>query len=401
MNVIVIGGGAAGLMAACRLAGNGVQVRVAERFERVGRKLLATGNGRCNLSNRNAAPDRYFGAPELLSSILGCWPPERIRQVFDEFGIPFSYDEEGRAYPACRQASAVLDVLRMVLKERGGIELPGTGIAAIMPESGGFRLKDETGRSFSCDRVLATVGGAAAPKLGGSEQGYGLLTALGHSLIPLRPVLVPLRTGPGPVRGLKGLRVRGDVRLTDGDMILARESGEVLFTEEGVSGICVMQLSRFLPGKGAPFLHIDLMPSMTREALYQRAYRLGERPVEELFTGCIPRPVGRNVLLYADLQPGGTCGELTSADLKKIDRSLHDYRIRVTGTTGMENAQVTRGGIPGTEFDPHTLESRIVPGLYAAGEVLDVDGDCGGYNLHWAWASALTAADAISGRSAD
>ena len=283
-------------------------------------------------------------------------------------------DGEGRVYPLSDTAASVLDVLRLECARLGVEERCSAEITAVRPrEDGTFLLCDREGGALAADRVIVSAGGGTA-----------LLRPLGHPYVPFSPVLCPLKTDAEPIRGLSGLRVRCRATLLRAGGMGCRETGEILFREFGVSGILALDLSRFaLPGD---ILSLDLLPETQEPELSvrleeQRVLRAGDR---ELFTGVFHRRLGEAILRRTG-----------SAEPRALARTVKDYRLTVTGPGDVSNAQVTRGGADVCYFDPVTLESTLYPGLYAVGEALDVDGACGGYNLHWAFASGLAA-----GRSA-
>jgi predicted Rossmann fold flavoprotein len=396
MRVAVIGGGAAGLMAACVLARAGAGVTVLERQPRVGKKLLATGNGRCNLTNICASKENYHGAQGVAAGILAAFPPARVLAEFEKLGVPARIDSEGRAYPSSNMAASVLDNLRLALSEAGGIERTDFDAARI---EGSFRVFAKDGVAFLCDRLLIATGGPAAPSLGGTDAGHALLAGLGHRVTKLTPAIAPIRTELQPLKGLKGQRAKCRVTLLDGERAVRAETGEILFTETGVSGICVLQLSRAAQEISDARLCVDFAPEAEDGILERRAWALPNRVLEDFLNGLLPRRIGWAVVRAAGIgDPARPASSLTRAELGALERALRAFSLRVAGVMGFEAAQVTAGGADMGEFDPVTLESRRVPGLFVAGEVCDVDGDCGGYNLQWAWSSALAAAGGILAR---
>lgn len=404
----IIGGGAAGLAAAVflsKLSGGTLSAAVFEKGPRVGKKLLATGNGTCNLSNAQAAASHYHGAvPAFAAPALEAFPPAAAVDFFTSIGVECRQRENGRIYPLCAQAGAVLDCLRLSAAASGVREECGGAVTAILPEKGGFRLKRE-GDDVLARRVLVCVGGAASPSLGGSADGYGLLTALGHTRTPLFPSIVQVKTAVDFVKSAKGVRVDAEIRFERNGWEAARGTGEVLFTEYGLSGPAVMQISRCVADlerrrDGEMAAVLNLLPDWDEEkalASLRRRAALPGRTMADLLTGLLQKRLGQTVLRaagYTNLD--APVSLLRDSDLRRIAETITGWRIPVKGTQGMGGAQVTAGGIATKDFDPQTMESRKVSGLYAAGEVLDIDGDCGGYNLQWAWASAHAAAAAIA-----
>ena len=397
MNVIVIGGGAAGMMAALTAARGGHAVQVLEKQDRVGRKLMATGNGRCNLSNLSEYPlSRYHGEQAaFVGPALAALPPEATLRAFRELGLLTVTEPDGKVYPLSDQAGSVLDVLRFALDSARVETRTGCGVEGVRCGKNGFRLETTEG-PMTCDRVILCCGGLAAGKLGGSKSGYQLLESLGHSCTKLYPALVQLRTDPTWVKSLKGVRADAALTLRAGDKVLATGAGEVQFTEYGISGPAVFELSRHAAaGPTGQMLELDLLRSLEPGALEQllakRQQTMSGLTLENLLTGTVHNRLGRTLIRAAGYDLNAPVQTLRAPDRKKIAATVHRFCLPVTGNQGMDAAQVTAGGIRTREFDPETLESRLVPGLYAAGEVLDIDGDCGGWNLQWAWSSGYLA----------
>ncbi|MBQ9411573.1 MAG: aminoacetone oxidase family FAD-binding enzyme [Oscillospiraceae bacterium] len=399
--IIVIGGGAAGMAAAIRAARDGRNtVALLERQQRVGKKLLSTGNGRCNLTNTGADVSRYHGAdPAFAAAALEKWPPAAVLAFFRELGLWTVEEHGGRVYPKSGHAASVLDVLRLGLEQPNIRVITGAAVRALRREKRGFSVAWDGG-TLRGDRVAVACGGCAGGKVGGVRDGYRLLEGLGHSVTSLSPALTWLRTAPDYPRALKGIRVDAAVRLLCGEQTLAASRGDVLFTEQGVSGTAVFDLARAAgtePGQKA--VSLDLFPEEPQEALVyglrERQRRWGNRPAATVLTGMVQSRVGQMLCRYARIGGNVTAGELDGAALGRLALALRDFRLPVTGTGDFDAAQVTAGGARTEEFDPRTLESRLCPGLYACGEVLDIDGDCGGFNLQWAWASGLLAGEGL------
>ena len=390
MKILIIGGGAAGMAAALTASERPeTDVLLVERQARMGRKLLSTGNGRCNLTNRVLSAENYHGlAPDFCRPALAQFSPEETIGWFASMGLLTVTEPGGRVYPFSDSANSVADVLRLHLEQRENVTIETGCEITLLRRSKGVFFAQAGDRTFSAERIIVCAGGAAGAKLGGTELGYRLLAGFGHKRTKLAPSLVQLRTEPGFVRALKGVRCQA--RVDDGRQVL---TGEVQFTDYGVSGPVIFSLSRDVSVEGCRALTIDFLPQLDRKALAgllrQRQTALPELPASELLTGMLHNRLGRMLLREAGVSPEQPCGGVTQLD--RLCNILKAFRLEVTGTMGMEQAQVTAGGIRTAEFDPDTMESRLCPGLYAAGEVLDIDGDCGGYNLQWAWASGRLA----------
>ena len=394
--VAVIGGGASGMLAALTAAEDKTQrVLLLERQQRLGRKLLATGNGRCNLTNTGASPANYHGEDAAFARpALEAFPPAAALAFFRSLGLLTAEEYGGRVYPLSNSANSVLDVLRLALDAAGVEQRCGESVRALRRNDKGFTLVTDGGE-LGADRVIVACGGCAGASLGGVKDGYELLRPLGHRRTALHPALVQLTTAPDYPRALKGVRVQCSLRLMRGGEALAESRGELQFTERGVSGPAVFDLSRTAATEGGALtLHAALLPLGEEELLgLLRARReaQGALAASELLTGMLHNRLGRMLVKYAGLGAATPLSELTEKELRRVAAACRDFTLPVTGTEGFDHAQVTAGGLRTAEFDPETLESRLVPGLFVCGELLDVDGDCGGYNLQWAWASGRLA----------
>ena len=394
--VVIIGGGASGLMAALTAAEDkNNHVILLERQQRIGRKLLATGNGRCNLTNTGAATENYHGEdPAFARHALEKFTPADTLRFFHGLGLLTVTEYGGRVYPLSNSANSVLDVLRLALDRAGVEQRTACPARELRREKEGFTVVTDAG-SLRADKLIVACGGAAGGKLGGVTDGYELLKALGHKRTGLYPALVPVHTAAEYPRALKGVRVQGALRLTGGGAALAESRGEIQFTETGVSGPAVFDISRAASTGGEGLRrHMDLLPQDEKEAfalLRKRREEYPELDAAELFTGMLHNRLGRMLVKYAGIPAGQPLGGLDDAALGRLAAAAKDFSLDVTGTGGLDSAQVTAGGIRTAGVNPETLESWFVPGLFLCGEVLDVDGDCGGYNLQWAWASGRLA----------
>lgn len=394
--VVVIGGGASGMMAALTAAAQDVHVILLERQARVGRKLLATGNGRCNLTNINANESNYHGENDgFAAPVLARFTPEDTLRFFRSLGLITVTEYGGRVYPLSNSANSVVDVLRFAL-ERAGVEVRcGAPVRTLSRADNGYTVTTDDGR-IAADYVIVACGGAAGAKLGGVMDGYELLKPLGHKRTRLAPALVPVLTKSDYPRALKGVRADAALTLLDGANELAHSVGELQFTENGVSGPAVFDISRAVSlGGDALTLDIDFLrgysPREVHDMLAQRCASLPTLPTGELFTGMLHNRLGRMLVKYAALDPQAPLSTLSARALDSAVHAAKGFTLRVTGTADFDNAQVTVGGIRTTGFDPETLQSWFMPGLFVCGELLDVDADCGGYNLQWAWASGYVA----------
>ena len=394
MKIGIIGAGASGMAAALAAAENPeVEVLVLERQSRVGRKLLATGNGRCNLTNLHALEGGYHGeSPDFSKEALTRFSPEETLAWFRSLGLYTVAEPSGRVYPYSDQANSVVDVLRLAMDKPNITLVTGFTVEKIRREPEGFTLSSRED-SYCCHKVIVACGGLAGSKLGGTMSGYQLLGKLGHRSTRLRPALVQIKCGWAGVVGLKGVRANCHVKIFRDEALFAQSTGELQFTEMGLSGPVIFEISRDVCfGKGDWEARLDFLPEMSPAELEAMLLERQQRnfPMEELLTGILHNRLGR-VLTKAAGIGGRQAGDLTREEIGQVCRTVKAFAIPLTEPLGMDSAQVTAGGVLTENFDPQTMESRLVPGLYACGEVLDVDGDCGGYNLQWAWSSGRTA----------
>ena len=398
---ILLGGGASGLAACAALSKAGMRVTLIERLDRVGKKIMAAGNGRCNLSNENMDAAFYGHAAPFVSEVYQATPPEKVLNFFSTLGL-MTASEEGRIYPRTMMASSVLDVLRAACEQENVTLLTGQEAVSItLSRRGGWSVQLSGGEGVFAPVVLCAMGGSASPHLGTDGAGVRLLETLGHSTTKQYPALVQLKCDHGALRSLKGIRVQAALTLEIAGKAAAQETGELLFADYGVSGVCVFQLSghaaQALDEKKRVRLLVNLLPEISNAGEWltrRKALRPSESALS-LFTGVFPRLLTMAILKQAGISPDMQVDRLSAAQSNALLEAITAFPLPVTGTQGFKNAQVTRGGIRLDEVDPKTMASRLFDGLYILGETLDVDGSCGGYNLHFAFASALTAAKAI------
>lgn len=398
-DLAVIGGGAAGLAASVAAARHGDHVIILEAGNAIGKKILASGNGRCNLMNTGEL--RYYGDSDFAGGIMKRCGAEVQKEFWKSIGLITVEESEYRVYPSTFQAASVLQVLKTALQLFHVNLSLNTYVndCAKCPDQS-FRIA-AGGREVTARRVLVATGGPAGTKFSDQEPaGYQILRKFGHELVPLRPALVPLFADRKSISGLSGLRVRCSVRLFDSHHHLVfPEKGELLFTDTGISGICAMQCARFVDGPGY-YIEADLaerlFPDDTEllSELRRRKKMFKFMTPETLLIGMLNAKLAYAVLKQAGIaMRGERLCDLDDTILRDIARSLRHYKIDILGTRGMEDAQVTAGGIDCREFRNDNLESRIVPGLHAAGEILNTDGDCGGFNLMFAFGTGLLAGE--------
>ena len=361
------------------------EVTLIERQARVGRKLAATGNGRCNLTNMNASPARYHGEDvNFMRPAMEAFTPKSTLDYFESLGLISSIQYGGRVYPLSDSANSVVDVLRFAL-ERAGVNLvTGQQIKKAVKKGGGFSaFSDES--EYRAEKLIIACGGLAGGKLGGVKDGYDFLRSFGHSCTKLYPALVPVSAEEDCTRSLKGIRAEAEIKLNG-----CVSRGEIQFTDGGISGPATFDVSRIAAIDGGT-MEIDFLTGDILPMLYRRRAALPQLEAQNLLTGMLHNRLGLVVVKRCGIKPSDSIGSLTDAELEKVAHCCRHFTLTVKGTGGFDNAQITVGGIRTSEFNPETLESRLVEGLYACGEVLDIDGDCGGFNLQWAWASGRLA----------
>lgn len=404
--IIVIGGGASGIAAALSAAkaDPSAHVTLLEGLDRVGKKILATGNGRCNLTNEHISPEHYHsGNPGELAKRLEAMPVERTLDFFRSLGLFCAAEEMGRVYPYSRQASMVLDVLLLALERSHVNVVCGSKVTALHRAGREFQVKTDSGKVYRAGAVVLTTGGKAAPKQGSDGSGYALAQHLGHHVTPLFPCLVALKCFDPVLKGLKGIRAQGKATLLDRGRPVAWEAGELQFTDYGLSGIPAFQLSCHLGAKSKHWeVSVDLLPDWTSEELLRhirdRIKQYPSETLERFLLGLVHKKLLYSVMKAAAVEPlSRQAKSLSPRDVERLAACLKDWRFQVTGTLDWNSAQVTGGGVPLDEIDG-TFQSKRCGGLYLAGEILDVVGDCGGFNLHWAWCSGMAAGAAVAGR---
>ena len=395
MIIGIIGAGASGMAAALAAAENpNNQVILLERQGRVGRKLAATGNGRCNLTNLHASEGGYHGEDAAFAdTAIGAFGPEATLAWFGSLGLFTVAEDSGRVYPYSDQANSVVDVLRFAL-EQPNIRLEtGFEVEKVKKTAEGFRVEGAEG-AFVCDKLIVACGGLAGTKLGGTMSGYKILRSLGHKCTKLRPTLVQIKSSWGGFAGLKGVRANCHAQILRNGEVFAESEGELQMTEFGVSGPVIFEISRDVcQGGGEWVCRLDFLPHLSGEVLKAELLRRrsGKLTVADLLTGVLHNRLGRVLTQAAGISAHVPIRQLEDWEIDGVCRCVKAFDVVLTEPMGMDSAQVTAGGILTAEFDPASMESRLVPGLYACGEVLDIDGDCGGYNLQWAWSSGRMA----------
>jgi len=403
--VVVVGGGAAGMMAAISAARHGAEVTILEKNPRVGKKILATGNGRCNFTNINADVGCYSGEnPEFVRKALSAFSVSDTISFFEKLGIQHKVEERGKVFPMSDQASSILDVLMYELNRLEVNIVCDSNVVEIIPGKGSFIIKTGDGRTYRADSVILAPGGKAMPSSGSDGYGYDLALKLGHTMTDIFPALVQLMLEGDFFKSIDGVKFVGTAEVLDNNRPVISDRGDILFTNYGVSGPPILQVSRkagelMRDGKKA-VLRISILDTMTKEEvskLIEKRFQADPgKTVEFSFVGLTNKRLIPVILKQAGISDlKRPVSDITAGDRERIARILTDWRFSVRGTKSWPSAQVTAGGINTREIDDNTMESFLVKGLYFAGEIMDVDGLCGGFNLQWAWSSGF-----IAGRSA-
>lgn len=393
----IIGAGASGMMAAIAAAEHGAKVTLLEHSDRIGKKILVTGNGKCNLTNLNVSKDDYRGNhPCFVVPILEEFGIQDTLTFFEKKGL-FWKEREGYVYPISGQASTVLDLLRYTLEQCKVHVVTECKIKNIQKKQD-FLVQTESG-NYSFDRLILATGGKAAPKTGSDGSGFLFAKTFGHTVIRPFPALVQLRCQETYFKSISGIRTDAVLTLSLNGKIHSVEEGELQITDYGISGIPTFQLSRYaaegLDKKLKVSVGIDLFPQFSGDRLLallleRKMQCSGTTDLERFMTGMLNKKLNFFVLKQCGLLPSATISSLREQDIQKITVFLKNWNVTITETNSMDQAQISAGGVDTLELKS-TLESKIVEGLYFAGEILDIDGRCGGYNLQWAWSSGYVA----------
>lgn len=398
-DIAVVGGGAAGLFAAitAKKLNNKLNIAVFEALDRVGKKLITTGNGQCNITNRYAEPRFYHSeTPELLRYPLEAFTVNDTVKAFREIGVEIVFEADGRAYPASYQAGAVVDALRFTCEELG-VEVICNAKVSSFSKKEYFSLKTEQG-DFSAKKVILACGLlSGGAKLGSFGDTLRLLKESGYKAAKTTPAIVQLKTDTAVTRSLKGIKFSGEATLLENGKKVSKSSGEILFTDYGLSGPAILAVSREAARRSGKIeVALNILPDFEEEELsellYSRRESLSARCSENFLTGLINKRLGQALLKGAGIPLNIEVSDITDKQLSDLCRLIKGFTFAVTGNTGFNNSQVTAGGISLREIDIKTFEAGRQSGLYIIGELLDADGDCGGFNLQWAWSSAALAA---------
>ena len=388
--VAIIGGGASGLLCAVELlrgknSFNGKDVVVFDGKDRVGQKLLATGNGQCNLSNKNLSEKFYHGDKNFISKICKTQEFKAVTDYLNEIGIPTTATKDGRVYPLSKQANSVLDTLREFLEYRELTVKTSERVKSISKYTNRYKITTSNGE-YVVDKVVIAVGGASGKQFGTDGSSYALAESFGHKITQIQPSLVQIKTDLKNIKGLKGLKENACVSAFDGKNFLVKSTGDILFTDYGISGNAVFSISGYLVQAKNPKVIVEFLPDLTfeeTENLISARKKLPYVKEQNLLNGLVNKKIGQAILKT-----------VKNFSATTITNALKNFQLDVTGNLGFNYSQVTKGGIK-TDDVTEFFESKLSKGVYLIGEVLNVDGDCGGYNLNFAFASGIICAKNI------
>lgn len=394
--ILIIGGGASGILAAIIARRNHANVTILERNNKIGKKILATGNGRCNFTNTTATKDDY-NHPEFVSKAFEVFGPLKTMSFFEELGVSPKVEDQGKTYPLSEQASSIVDVLLYELNRLGIKVVTEAVVKEIKKENNSFTAILDNGKTYSADQIIISTGGKAMPSSGSDGSGYALAKMMGHHITPIFPALVKLKLDSPYLKQLDGVKFPGRVELIHRNQVLQEEQGDILFTKFGISGPTILQLSRkanaFLLHKEEVWVKVILVNLLSRKDVEKRLSLAPDRPIDFSLIGLIHKKIIPAILKEAGIKnPSMLVTDVPIKEKNKLIHLLFDWRFLVKESHGFEDAQVTAGGVDIHEINEETMESKLVKGLYFTGEIIDIDGLCGGYNLQWAWSSAYLAA---------
>ncbi len=400
-DIIIVGGGASGIMAAITAKDLGRDVAILESNDRIGKKILTTGNGRCNITNNCCDYSRYHSDNDnFFNFALDNFNYKSTELFFNSLGLPLITLDDGKMYPMSLQASSVLDILRSAVLER---EIPvylNTKVKKIEHDNGIFKILTSENAIYQCRKLILAAGGKSLPKSGSDGSGYTLSSSMGHSIIDPVPSLVQLKLNYKNLKSISGVKFNGYAYIMVNNKFIKKQFGEILFTDYGISGPPILQLSRIagvnlLQGQEVTLV-VDMMPNYSLEELEEfldnHFGTFSYRSIFDCFVGIINKKLIPVLLKEAGVYDiHKPCYDLGWREKVNLFKLLKSWNFKVTGTNSFGNSQVTAGGIDTKQIHNETLESKKIKNLYFCGEILDVDGDCGGFNLQWAWSSGHVA----------
>ena len=394
--MIIIGAGAAGLCAAITIARVGQKVTLLEQNSKVGKKILVSGNGKCNIDNKFIDIKRFHSQnPNFIEEVLEGYDFKSAEKFFTSIGLELIEGKEGKVFPMSLQGSTVAELLEYEAKKVGVEIICDCKVQSIDKVTGGFTLETSKGIK-NCEQLLLASGSPAAPQLGGSDSGYAFATKMGHTLIPRYPSLVQLCSEENWVKSCAGVKIAGTAQLYANGEYITEKKGDLLFTNYGISGLAILDLSREVSTRLAGYdyceLNLDLIPELSKEKLtnllLNRIKKESTKPIILWLQGIINKKL-IHIILEQSKCKAEIESDLNRKEINKIVHSIKNLRLSINDTKGFKGAEVATGGINTTEVNPKTMESKLIPNLFFAGEILDVDGDRGGFNFHFAWVTGM------------
>jgi predicted Rossmann fold flavoprotein len=395
-DIAIIGGGAAGSIAGIFSSKN-KRVILIERNDKIGKKILATGNGRCNITNINTSYSKYYGAtPKFIDIVLNKFNVKKTMSFFNGLGLILKEENEGRIFPRNNQAQSVVDAINHELNRRN-VTIKTNSLVRKIAKSSTWEITLEDGEKIIADKLIVTTGGKAAYQFGSSGDGYFWLDKLGHHIIDTYPALVPIETKEIWVKLAQGIKIEGKIATILDNKQIFEKTGDILFTHYGISGPAAMAQARFIaPNINKNIkIHIDIFPDKSAHEIDEMLREIidtsGKKSIKNCLSGAIPNNLSNLLLKNLNIDPDSKSAEISKINRKKIAETLKNIELTPLKLRSLKEAQVTSGGIDTKEINPDTMESKIIPNLYLAGEIIDVDGESGGYNLQWAWSSGYLA----------
>lgn len=406
-DIIIIGGGASGIITSILCKDMGLDVAILESTDRIGKKILTTGNGRCNITNKNLSPLRYHSSNKnFFITTLEKFTLKDTINFFNSIGIYLTTLEDGKMYPMSLQASSVVDLLLLALEERS-IPIYTNKKVCNIYKNKSFKIQCTDDEFFTCNKLVIATGGKSYPKTGSDGSGFKLSKTLGHSIINPVPAIVQLKLDYKKLKAISGVKFDGNTDIYVDKKLVRSEFGEILFTDYGISGPPILQLSRIasynITKNKDVFISVDLMPKFSEDALtdfLENHFGINSyRAISDALIGIVNKKLIPIILKECNIEDiHKPCWSLEWQEKDALINILKGWKFKVTGTKSFDNAQVTAGGIDTTEVNNSTLESNLIDNLFFAGEILDVDGDCGGFNLQWAWSSGAVVANSLKNK---
>jgi len=398
-DIIVVGAGPAGIMAAIFAARNKKRVLLLDKNDKIGRKSLATGNGRCNLTNENVSVDNYNGNTRLIRKVLSSFDQHQTINFFESLGVILKTEARGRVFPYTNQASTLVEALEYELRKNNVTIITGFEVKKITPLTNHWVISNDHNKSYSGQKLVITTGGKAAFQFGSSGDGLYWVSNLGHTISPIFASLVPVETIEEWPKELQGIKVEAEVSISDGNKKISNRFGDLLFTHFGISGPAIMGQARKIGSEISQnrniFVKIDLFPSKENSVLDNILANIfmlnGAKEIKNALVGIIPTNMAPVILKISGVDTDKKSAEITKEERQRLVNNLKELTLTVKKLRPLKEAQVTAGGINSSEIGFDTLESKIVKNLYFAGEILDIDGESGGFNLQWAWSSGRLA----------